>query len=386
MNKQTISRKITVVLVACLGMLYLCLGQPAYPQTSSKLELKEIIKATAISPQDGLRYGRPEVIVINNRIFAAFNNIKSRVFQLVELNEDLSHRGPIVNLFSDSAGPNFPTDIRLASDGRNLWYAFETVLGHKISCDNHFLNIAKYRILGTRSQLEAQQVDIARGCPSAKGYMHPPDEIPEDPEITDDPTPFFYNGKYVVLTRAWKGGLQHIRIFDKDLRLAEHFTLDLSPILEGRLLSQNALAEIEGQIYLLGALFDGPPINPNSNSAIYAIPLTNDLRAVAGKIIPLFKHPGEYFSKVTAARYDKGKLYINYVRAESGKQFQHLAVFDVENDFALITKTQFQDKSVPINHASMDILGKKVYVVYQEKPNEIVGKVFEWKKTEKSTR
>ena len=279
--------------MACLGTFHLCLGKPAYPQTSSKLELKEIIKATAISPQDGLQYFRPEVIVINNRIFAAFNNIKSRVFQLVELNEDLSHRGPIVSLFSDSVGPNFPTDIRLASDGRNLWYAFETVLGHEISCGNHFLNIAKYRILGTQSQLEAQQVYITRGCPTTRNaYLNPPEQIPENPEAVDDPTPIFHNGKYVVLTRAWEGGVQHIRTFDKDFNMIEDFTLDLSPLIRNRSLSQNALVDIEGQLYLIGGLFDGPPFNPNSNSDIYAIPLTNDLHSVAGNMIPLLKHPG----------------------------------------------------------------------------------------------
>jgi len=357
------------------------LAQGSGRTEESKTEILQIVKEKVVSPQDA-RCGRAEVIVVNNRIFLAFNNLDAnpRSFQLVELNEDLSYKGPIIDLFSDSGGRKFPTDIRLAGDGKKLWYAFETVLGRQVSCDNHCLNMARYNISGTEPKLEDKKVDIARGCPTTRNaYLNPPppDQIPKNPEAVDDPTPIFHNGKYVILTRAWRGGVQHIRTFDQDFNIIKDFTLDLSPLIGNRRLSQNALVDIEGQIYLLGALFDGPPINPNSNSAIYAIPLTNDLRAVAGKIIPLFKHPGEYFSKVTAARYDRGKLYINYVRAEGGKQFQHLAVFDVENDFALITKIQFQDKSVPINHSSMDILKNKVYVVYQEKENEIVGKVFE---------
>ena len=331
----------------------LLLAQGSTATEESKSEILPITQEKVVSPQ-GARCWRAEVIVVNNRIFLAFNNSDAnpRSFQLVELNEDLSYQGPIIDLFSDSGARKFPTDIRLASDGKKLWYAFETALGRQVNCDNHCLNMARYNISGTEPKLEDKKVDIARGCPTTgNAYLNPPppDQIPKNPEAVDDPTPIFHNGKYVILTRAWRGGVQHIRTFDKDFNMIEDFTLDLSPLIGNRSLSQNALVDIEGQLYLIGGLFDGPPFNPNSNSDIYAIPLTNDLHSVAGDMIPLLKHPGKYYTKVTAARYKDGRLYINYALAKKGGgQFHYLGVFTVENGFAPLAQVQFQlmDKSV----------------------------------------
>ena len=165
---------------------------------STQLRLKQVIGETRISPEDG-RYARVEIIAINNRLIAAFNNIDARTFQLVELNKDLSYKSSIFDIFSDSP-PHEPTDIRLATDSKNLWYAFESILKGKPSCDNHILNIVKYDISGTNPVLMNYKLDIARGCPTTRrGYQNPPDEIPENPEAVDDPTPIFHSGKYVVL-------------------------------------------------------------------------------------------------------------------------------------------------------------------------------------------
>ena len=357
------------------------------PPDSPKFELQPVINETKISPQDG-RYKRPEAIEINNRIFAAFNNLNARTFQLVELNEDLSYNGPIMDIFSDSPSRT-PTDIRLASDGENLWYAFESVLPDrqgKPSCDNHFLNMAKYSISGAKPELIASKTDIARGCSTTiRGYANPPANIPENPEAVDDPTPIFHNGKYVILTRAWKGSVQHIRTFDKDFNLVEDFTLDLGPVIGDKKLSQNALVNIDGQIYLIGVLGSGAPVNPNSRSGIYAISLSDDLHSVSSNIIPLVKHPDEYYMKTTTAIYDNGKLYINYVKAGNGGQLQHLGVFDVKNGFALLAQVQVQDESLDIpNHASFAVSGNRVYALYQGESDDrvpvILGKVFEWQK------
>lgn len=370
------------------------LAQGSGAKEESKSEILPITQEKVVSPQ-GARCWRAEVIVVNNRIFLAFNNSDAnpRSFQLVELNEDLSYQGPIIDLFSDSGGRKFPTDIRptdirLASDGKNLWYAFETALGRQVNCDNHCLNMARYNISGTEPKLEDKKVDIARGCPTTRNaYLNPlpPDQIPKNPEAVDDPTPIFHNGKYVILTRAWRGGVQHIRTFDKDFNMIEDFTLDLSPLIRNRSLSQNALVDIEGQIYLIGGLFDGPPFNPNSNSDIYAIPLTNDLHSVAGEMIPLLKHPGKYYTKVTAARYKDGRLYINYALAKKGGgQFHYLGVFDMKNGFTSLAQVQFQlmDKSVIAPHSSIEVLGNKVFAVYPggDEGAQILARVYQWQK------
>ena len=138
---------------------------------------------------------------------------------------------------------------------------------------------------------------------------------------------------------------------------------------------------IDNQIYLIGGLYKGAPVKSNSNSDIYAIPLSNDLHSISGDKIALVADPNEYFTKVTSAKYVDGKLYINYVKAGNG-QFQHLGVFDVENGFALLAKIQFQDESVMYNHSSIEVLGNRVYVLYQGNDADeiplILGKIFEW--------
>ena len=219
MNKKIVS--IIIATIICAGISY------SGECETSQLRLQQVIEETKITPEDG-RYVRVEVIVINNRMFVAFNNRTTQTFQfqLVELNEDLSHESPVIDIFSDSSDDHRPTDIRLASDGINLWYAFESVDPMQtppFTCDNKFLNIAKYDISSYEPILMNYKTDIARGCHGGvEGYQNtPPDVIPENPEVVDDPVPIFHNGKYIVLTRAWKGAVQHIRTFDKGFNLID---------------------------------------------------------------------------------------------------------------------------------------------------------------------
>ncbi len=382
MNKKIIIPIIVILVIAAGIGAYLVFQKPAL----TKLELQLIISETKISPQDG-RYGRVEVIEINNKLFMAFNNATTKTFKLVELNEDLSYKSPDIDIFSDS--PRESIDIRLASDGENLWYAFESMLPNRqmsSSCNNKFLNMAKYSISGAQPKLIASRTHIiTNGCPSDPRKLAeiPLSEIPINPEATDDPTPIFHNGKYVVLTRAVKDSVQHIRTFDEDFNTIEDFTIDLGPIIGDKMLSQNALVNVEGQIYLIGGLASGAPVNPDADSDIYAIPLSEDLHSVAGDMIPLVDYPDRYYTKTTKAIYDSGKLYINYVKAGNG-QLQHLGVFDVKNGFASLAQIQVQEKSVDVNHASFEVLGNRVYVFYQGESDDkipvILGKVFKWKK------
>jgi hypothetical protein len=372
MNKKAQTVLIVIIaLIVIAAVLFFVLRQKP---SETKLKLKQIIPETSITQGD--RYKRPELIVVDNRLFAAFFNMDKNNFQLVELNEDLSPKSQIFDIYDyrDSV------DIRLATDGPNLWYAFESVDKDNLNnCDGHFLCIAKYDISGENPNLIESKLDIAKGCPTGSSfYQNPPEDMPKNPEAVDDPTPIFYNGKYVVLTRGWNTSIQHIRTFDQNFNLIEDFTLDLGTATGDRMLTQNALVNIDDKIYLIGGLFNW---SPPSISSIYAVPLSSDLRSVSGDIISLVDYPGQSFKKVTAAKYDNGKLYINYAKVVNRQQFQHLGVFDVKNNFASLEQIQFQDKSVNNNHASIEVLGDRVYVIYQEdqKVNyDILMQVFEW--------
>ena len=351
-------------------------------QTTASLTLQQIIDETRVSPKDG-QYGRVEVISIDNRLFMALNNKDFKTFHLIELNKDLSFKSPSYNLFSNSPKRD-SIDIRLASDGENLWYAFESLLPNRsVDCKSRFLNIAKYDISNGKPDLTNYKIDIATGCPMTLRRKEADElgiEIPNNPELLDDPTPLFYNGKYVVLTRAWEGSVQHIRTFDQNFNLIEDFTINLKNMLGNRELSQNSLVVIKDQLYLIGGLRNGAPAGKDSDSYISAIPLSENLKYVNGEEIKLLINPNKYYMKVTSAKYVEGKLYINYVKAGDG-QFQHLGVFDVGNNFASLAQIQFHDESVNVNHASIEVIGNKVYVFYPEDDHGIpiiLGKVFEW--------
>jgi len=340
---------------------------------SRELELKQAIAETNVTPGNG-KYKRVELIVVGNELWFGFE--VGGKFKLVELNEDLSYKGPVYEIFS---GPNErdPHDIRLATDGTNLWYAFETVISDKINtCDGHFLNIAKYDISGNEPRLESSKIDIAKGCPFSNA---PPNlSTPVNPELVDDPSPIFYNGEYVVLTRAWwDHTVHHIRTFDKEFNQLRDLTLDLGPLTNNKTLTQNALVNIDGKIYIIGGLASNP-----ATSGIYAIPLSSDLTSVEGEIVSLINEPTGSSKKTTAARYVDGKLYINYVRVVSGGNLQHLGVFDVENDFAPLIEIQFQDEGFQFNHSSIEVFENRIYALYNEGeislPFDILGQVFEW--------
>jgi hypothetical protein len=375
------NKKIALVaLLICIVLISGCIEPP------KPLELKQVIGETVVTSGDG-RYKRPELIVIGERIFFGFEagaekepgGVKLNEFRLVELDEDLSYKGQVHKVFS-GIDDRTPHDIRLATAGTKLWYAFETVdASAQETCQGHSLNIARYDVSGEQPVLEKSKTDIASGCgTSVDDYQNPVGSIPKSPEAVDDPSPIFYNGEYVVLTRGWLNSIQHIRKFDPEFNLVEHILLDLGSATGDKVLSQNALVNIDGKIYIIGGMGNS---RNTGDSSIYAIPLANDLRSVAGEIIPLVMYPNQKFTKVTAARYKDGKLYINYARAIERNQYHHLGVFDVENGFASLAEIQVQDKSVSINHSSMEVLGNRVYFLYMEDETsliDILGQVFEW--------
>lgn len=364
-----------------------------------KLELKQIMAEKPVTDGNA-QYIRPEVIVIDGRIFFAFEKSGGglargrREFQLVELNKDLSFKTPVYELFSDNE-VLVPHDIRLATDGTKLWYAFETADNERDRgkpCEGHHLHVAKYDVLGDEPIYEGSRTNIAQGCDTSPAtYGNRPDssDMPDYPEAVDDPAPIYFDGKYFVVTRAWgDGGVQHVRTFDQNFEPIDALLLDLGnlPEMQGRLISQNALVDIDGQIYIIGGLIHFT--NPRTGSSIYAIPLSNDLSTVTGNMIRLVHEPGQSFRKVNSARYRDGKLYINYAKVmenQAGErgQYHHLGVFDVDDDFESLAQIPFQDESFRANHASVEVLGNRVYVFYNKGDStgnhDIFGQVFEWR-------
>ncbi|MEK6958988.1 MAG: hypothetical protein AABW59_03010 [archaeon] len=339
------------------------------PVVKTELKLTQIIPETIVF--SGSNYFRPEIIAVEDRLFVAWAIKGGSKYQLVELNEDLSPKSEVFDIY------NYRTsiDIRLATDGINLWYAFQSLSDQDESdCNSIFLEMAKYDVSGNTPSLTNTKLDIAAGCPFGNRTLK---NYPKNPELVDDPTPIFYDKKYVVLTRAWKGTVQHIRTFDKNFDLLEDFTLDLNPIITGNeFLSQNALVDIEEKLYLIGGL------GTLADSSIYAIPLSGDLHSVSGEVIPLVKEAGQKFTKTTSAKYVEGKLYINYAKSTDEGQLHYLGIFDAENNFAPLDQIQFQDKSVNANHSSIEVIGDKVFVLYQEDQKNnynLLMQVFEWK-------
>ncbi len=339
---------------------------PSLNTANSNEYLQLVIEETDIGPHDGGSYRRPEIIAIGDRLFVAFNP-RGQSFQVVELNEDLSYASQVFGIESDL--DHTPTDIRLATDGTSLWYAFES---YDPAENEHFSNIAKYDVS-----------DMSGEGPFCEGYILNYATYDYDTErevLADDPTPVFYGGKYIVLARGWYGcDMSQIYTFGFDhqgLYEIDNFSLDLDSVLDGRVLSQNALVEIKGKLWLIGGLTES-----TSSSGIYAIPLTSDLHNVDQDVgmREILVEDGKYFRKVTAAKYRKGKLYINYFKKIDGLQYHHLGVFDAENNFAAITQIRFQDDPpAKINHSSIEVVRDKVYVVYQDADYNILAKVYKW--------
>ena len=345
-------------------------------------QLTQIISETAVTPGDA-RYRRPEALVIGNSLFMAYEKAGEDAFELVELNEDLSYKTSVKTLYS---GPDAlsPHDIRLAKAGDKLWYAFETVTikRDRDTCEGHFLNIAKYDALASQPSYSLN-VNEMSGCGTdPDDYRDPSGDFPENPEAVDDPAPIYYNNEYIVMTRAWNGIKQHVRKFNENLDLINYFTLDLGnlPEMQDRILSQFSLVNINGEVYIIAGLIDFD--TPNSESGIYAIHLSNDLKS-ASEAIPLVNYPGRIFRKVNRAIYDNGKLYITYTETTTpGNAYHNLGVYDVNNDFKMMQEIQFQSESFQHNHVGMGIYDNKIYVFYNEgestENHDVLGAVYGW--------
>lgn len=323
------------------------------------------------------QYRRPDVVLINDQMYISFAN-KTR-FVLATITEDLDY-----TILGYLANPSdeFATDVRLATDGSNLWYAMETT--QKLTrpeCGKNFLNGAKYSIGKKSIKHLINNFHITSGCPTIPKFipllMHSP-LLPEDAKAVDDPTPLFIDNHFFIMVRGWiNKKKQYIYKFDENFNLIEKFNINLDKFIDSGSLSQNVLIEIEDQLYLIAGVNSGPP-RGNNYSQIKAFPLSRDFKTVNGKIIDLISTNDQYLTRVTAAAYYKGKLIFNIVKKSKRcrKSKGYLAVLNKENSFQVEHYLLFQEHSAADNHSSFVIVNDKIFIFYQTPHKTIMAKVF----------
>jgi len=318
---------------------------------------------------------RPDVVAIGSNLYFAYNEggtFGGNGFKLITLNKDLS-----VVKASTSLVPKKEltvTDIRVASDSQsNFWYAYESVKGPP-GCGNHAVNVALYE---QSMDLKVDKRNLSTGCTSGPARLQiPAEQIKENMQIADDPTPFFYNNKYYILNRAWSGSLQHMRAYDASFKELEYFTLDISKIFDkNAIFSQNSLVKIEDNVYVVAGISNNPPSMQDSHSSVYAIPLSVDLKSFKGQPIRLTNFSGEYNTRVTSSYYKDGVLYINYHDLKGGTQY--LEAFDTKSNFKSYGRAMLQNGLVGDGHSSFAVIGNKMYLFYNKSEGKINAKVFE---------
>jgi hypothetical protein len=394
MRREPMNRSFTQLCVLLLvGIVLNCSCSSVFDaSTGSESEtpytLLNTIDITQKLSANSSPVGRPDVIAIQNELFLAYSILAERHHHLVKLNPDLDltlvETSPL-ELFSGYHDSS--VDIRVSEANNELWYAFEDNRWNAGVDSTHYLNAAWYSSANT---IIGQQTDIAIGITTVipEAFLIDPSDVPLNPEACDDPTPFWHNDSYYIFTRAWSGWIEeftpnskhHVRIFDETFEKTDDFILDLSTVAPGKTLSQNTLIDIDGQVYLIGGLYNMRN-DIAGGSSVFAIPLSDDLKTAEQGKVPLLAENGQWFFKVTKAKEYDGKLFINYQQYISGYDTQNIAVFDIGNSFELIWSAELSrfslgGEGIIGNHTSFEILNDRLYVFYPEIGQRIFAKIF----------
>jgi hypothetical protein len=372
-------RKINLLL--CIILFISIFGQNAKAQT-----LIKTVEISSILSPDGV--GRPDVIAIGDTLFLAYSILTERHHHLVKLQADTNltvlSSSPI-ELFSGYH--DHSVDIRVSKANNKLWYAFEDNEWNAPVDSTHFLNAAWY---SENLNIIGQQTDIATGITTGipEAFSVDPADVPPNPEADDDPTPFWHNNLYYVFTRAWSGWIpeftpnqnHHIRVFNDSFDLIDDYMIDFSSIIPGKTLSQNTIVKVDNQILVIGGFYIDRQ-DFSAGSSLYAIPLNNDLTATINDTIPLLSEAGSFIQKVTSARVYNGMLFINYQQYIAGQDKQKIGIFDIENNYELITTLEISSfplggGGVIANHTSFEILNDMLFVFYPELNQKIFAKIF----------
>ncbi|MFA5137941.1 MAG: hypothetical protein WC728_01820 [Elusimicrobiota bacterium] len=371
------NRVVYAYLMAEARILKYDLGRMRDPKPLKKPGRLVELLDKSISPA-GIRASRPDAAYLDGRFYVGYTQfLPERAFGILTLDQDLNP------LDSRPVGMrpepwNMPTDLRVAAAGKDrLWCAFETVAAR--TPDNpdveerNFVHWERYRLDKGLPKLEKA---------SKKPFAWRPGGFPPPPgnEIIDDPAPFFRKGSYYIATRTWESGRVTVRAFGADLAKTGEWDLDLSETLGGLSLSVYSLVEIEKRVWLIGSVFNGPPIDPRMSSYLMAVPLSDDLKRPAGRAVTLSRNR-EYQQYVAGARYHRGRLFVVHNvfpgdRTSKGR----LKVFDPARSFALVDEAVINDGVFPgDDHITLETVEDKVYVFYPTPEERLRVKVFRYR-------
>jgi hypothetical protein len=313
------------------------------------------------APLGGAPCVRPELVRSGASLYVAYMEAgPTRSNRLLQLDADLKP----VRVFALALGAGQPTDMRWVGDADGtLWCAFETAEGDERS-PVMTLNLASYRPSAAGLTPVALERGVARGA-----MIAPPWSIPAPgAEITDDPTPFPYEGALVVGTRRFEQAVLPLRRYRAGATPPAPFDLDLSSLFPDRSLSVYSLVSIEGRPWLVGGAVTSPRATTPAGD-IYAVPLQKDLRQADGKAVPLVATPA-YETYVSGARYAAGRLALVHLvhdQTPPGRFEGYLRVFDAARGFAPLGHAQINivagNRQVD-DHLSVEIVDDRILVAY----------------------
>ena len=348
------------------------------------------IKTYDITP-GGLIYNpwRMNIEKIKDKFYVMFNKGGISGFALIVLDNNFKQ---LNYLDMYSRDPNYsgdakaPTDLRtFKDDNNNLFYAYENsvqVTKPELVTDDCEFNKDGVVLFDTTSlKLLKNNDEIIWGCVKTSETVKILKETDfYNKPATDDPTPFYYNGKYYVLNRAAGGPLLNITELDNNLIEKNHKTIDLTPYIENipgstNSLSPNTIVEIDNKIYLISGVY--------GTNSIYILQLASDFSSAVGSAIKLTDHP-EPSSGPRSSRYSNGILYVTYAAYNSNKaacktncQTIYVEAFDPANKFASLGRA-FVTNEAKRPEVALEISNNKVYVAY-DLPSQILIAEFEWK-------
>lgn len=342
----------------------------------------ELLSQRDVTPE-GQQAHRPDVVAIKGELWLAYVN-NSSGSMLQRFDASLNKIGQAIAL-QNANEDKMTTDIRVGNANEQFWMAYESILSPEIACNEHFLNVASYA--GYPPQVSKRVFHIAKGCALNKNYIDNPVGLPMNPEIADDPTPFYHEGVRYVLTRAWGDRtIQHLRKLNADLSVAEDILLDTSAVVlngQAKRMSQSALLHIDGKPYLVAGFSTGMWVDSNT-SELYVLRISDDLHSFLGKAVRLPITGVKFPTRVTRAIYANGTLIINFIDSfvypQNGpKTSEYLALFDVASGFSLLSQTKVQNHGVADNHSSFEILNDRLYLFQQQDGEKISAKIFQLK-------
>jgi hypothetical protein len=329
-----------------------------------------------------------------------------QAFDLLALNSDLTSLVSTKTLASNATDKGevtmagTPSDMRIVSNGEDtIWCAFESfyTATDPPMCKN-CLNFAAFSDdSGSLTLAKGGEVECVESSCPVSGKMP---TFPKGSIMTNDPLPFFFDGKYyIVLHQYGASGLGispdpylPVRVFDSSFAQLPSFTIDLSELIGSWLPGTFSLVDIAGNPWLIGSIFNGPPCRlaeTTGESDLVAVQLSVDLKSTVGGMLTL-SATSAYANYVPGARYADGKLYIthNIEAFECSPTRDALKVFDVTNGFALLDDISIHtstanENGVLYNHSTVELIDGKVYVIFPRPPklpsNTIGVQVFEWR-------